>query len=74
MDNEKKGKLQTALKDAGCPEEMIREVAMCGNVDTQERILKKHRAALLDDMHTSQKRIAVLDYIIRYLQGKETVL
>ena len=29
MDDEKKGKLQTALKDAGCTEEMISEIAMC---------------------------------------------
>lgn len=74
MEDGKKEKLQTALKDAGCSEDIISEIISCRKSNVQERILKNHRAALLDEMHTSQKRIDILDYIIRYLQGKETVL
>lgn len=74
MEFDDKDKLRTALKDAGCPEDVIREVLLCSEKDRQERILQRHRASLLNDMHTSQRRIDILDYIVRYLQGKERFL
>lgn len=74
MESRNNRNLRTALIDAGCTEEIIHKVVSCGNAKQQIHILQKHRTSLLNQMHASQKRIDVLDYVVRYLQGKETIL
>ena len=52
-------------REAGC----IRACIRAGEFDAARRLLRRHRAALLDELHRSQRRIDCLDFIV-YQIGK----
>ena len=55
------------LKDAGCQEEEIQRFLQLGQEGKrreQLRLLSMHRAALLDQLHVSQRQIDCLDYLV----------
>ncbi len=61
------------LIDAGCTEELISEYESCADCGDEKKcmkLLEKHRRALLDEVHTGQKKIDCLDYLI-YKKNKE---
>ena len=47
-------------REAGC----IRACICAGEFDAARRLLRRHRAALLDELHRSQRQIDCLDYIV----------
>lgn len=62
------------LIDAGCSEELIAEYescADCGNEKKCMKLLEKHRRALLDEIHTEQKKVDCLDYLIYMKKRKK---
>lgn len=60
------------LKDAGCDEDTICNYLGCNeNIKKQVFILKKHRCLLLEHLHSVQKEIDCLDYLL-YQIKKET--
>ncbi len=57
----------TNLKDAGCSDDIIDKFLHLlkeGNKAAQIKLLNAHRKSLLDTLHTSQKKIDCLDYLI----------
>ena len=55
------------LKDAGCGETDIQRFLQLGHEGKQReqlRLLSAHRAALLDQLHVSQRQIDCLDYLV----------
>ena len=57
--------LAQTLRDAGCTEEAA--AALMADVRDFRRLLEllaRHRAALLDEVHKSEKKIDCLDYLI----------
>ena len=59
------------LKDAGCDRETAeRFITLEGTGDTQEqlKLLSIHRKWLLDRIHSEEKRIDCLDYLVYQLQ------
>ena len=62
------------LKDAGCNEETINKYFQFkeeGREKEQYRLLSLHRAQLLDKIHTDQKMIDCLDYLIYSMKNKK---
>ncbi len=61
-------RLLTGMADAGCTQEEIQR-ARCflktGNLSELTKFLKQCRCGLLDRMHESQKRVDLMDYLIR---------
>lgn len=55
------------LQDAGCDEEFINRY-MClrgeGDEEKQLEMLDEHRKALLEQIHSGQKQLDCLDYLI----------
>ncbi|MBQ1492055.1 MAG: hypothetical protein IIZ39_08845 [Blautia sp.] len=55
------------LKDAGCPQEMIKAF-LTACEDNREadaiRLLKKHRQSLLAQVHSNEAKIDCLDYLL----------
>ena len=59
------------LIDAGCDDRMIAELEACfDDVKKRDRLLAKHRRALLDKIHKEEKQISCLDYLV-YTMKKE---
>ena len=61
------------LEDAGCENEMIQDFLGCLEKGQQERqlaLLEHQREYLLGRVHTDEKRISCLDYLIYQIQGK----
>lgn len=59
------------LKDAGCDEDTTNhflQLMVSGTYQDQMQLLRKHRSTLLDELHTAQKRIDCLDYLIYHMQ------
>ena len=55
------------LKDAGCGKAAINSFMQyyrCGDMKEGFKILTLHRRKLLDEVHSRQKRIDCLDYLI----------
>ncbi|MCM1039667.1 MAG: hypothetical protein NC434_10120 [Ruminococcus sp.] len=55
------------LKDAGCGADTITEFVediRQGEVESGKRLLETHRRMLLEDLHTAQKHIDCLDYLV----------
>lgn len=55
------------LQDAGCDEEFInRYMCLCREEDEEKqlRMLDGHRKALLEQIHSRQKQLDCLDYLI----------
>lgn len=64
------------LKDAGCSQETINTcINLAINQDTKEivRILSRHRQYLLDEVHSKQKEIDCLDYLLFNI-GRKNIL
>lgn len=62
-----KDKLLRNLKDAGCDEATINQYFQLQKEGRRQELyllLSRHRALLLDQIHTSQHRIDCLDYLI----------
>lgn len=59
------------LRDAGCDEQAIQiflDSLYQGKSPESIRQLKKHRRCLLDNVHTEQKKIDCLDYLLYQMQ------
>ena len=55
------------LKDAGCCEKMICDFMECfdeKNIDRQIALLELHRDDLLDNVHSEERKISCLDYLL----------
>ena len=54
-----------ALRDAGCTEKEAAALLACGGEPRRLlELLARHRAALLDEVHKSEKKIDCLDYLV----------
>lgn len=63
------------LEDAGCEMELIRDFMGWfdkGQQAKQLELLKHQREYLLGRVHTDERRISCLDYLIYQIQGKPT--
>ncbi len=61
------------LQDAGCESELIERYLRLRSQHAfreQKKLLRKHRAALLEAIHGEQKKLDCLDDLL-YLLGKE---
>lgn len=64
------------LKDAGCDMEMIQEFTTKlrnGSKAEGIRLLELHRRFLLDSLHTEQKKIDCLDYLVFQLKKNSCI-
>jgi hypothetical protein len=52
------------LKDAGCPEDVVNAFVQEDTIERRLRILARYRGSLLDKIHTEQKKLDCLDYLI----------
>lgn len=58
------------LNDAGCDKELISEVCRlyeCGDKGMVISKLRHHRSTLMDELHSSQKKVDCLDFLLRKL-------
>lgn len=65
--------LRRNLKDAGCGAadiERFLQLGQEGKRPEQLRLLRQHRAALLDRLHVSQRQIDCLDYLIYHMEER----
>ncbi len=65
--------LPTALRDAGCDMQTAERImALDGRQATREelRLLKDQRRRLLADLHTAQRAIDCLDYVVSIIQKR----
>lgn len=69
-----KQNLTDALADAGCSEALIADIMRSKDTGEKKNMLLCHRTELLKELHTSQKQLDILDYIIRFLDGRETAI
>lgn len=60
-----------SLQDAGCCEELIRELERLPSTCARICRLKRHRRDLLSRVHDEQRRLDTLDYLIHSMQNKE---
>ncbi len=60
------------LRDAGCSDELIELYGSAASDCARICLLKRHRRELLDDIHSGQKKLECLDYLIYRLRSKET--
>ena len=68
MMSEQTENLLAGMADAGCKEEEIEKagrILQTGSLSELTRFLKQCRCRLLDRMHESQKRVDLMDYLIR---------
>ncbi len=66
--NEQTESLLTGMADAGCRAEEIEKagrILQAGSLNELTRFLRQCRCGLLDRMHESQKRVDLMDYLIR---------
>lgn len=64
---EKKADLIRLLKELNCKDadlRQIREFILAGEYSYAAILLRRHRAALLEDLHESQSRVDCLDFIV----------
>lgn len=67
MIQDQKDSLIQNLKDAGCTKKDIEEYLCLHDsqeITKQVCLLKKHRCALLEELHSVQKEIDCLDYLL----------
>lgn len=67
MDKFKIQELEQNLIDAGCTQAVIDEFLLTcgqGRIKDALRLLAKHRAELLENLHETQKKIDCLDFLI----------
>ena len=69
--SEKKDAVLQNLKDADCPQEVIRQFMQNAEEDRENQalqVLEKHRRTLLDRVHREEKYIDRLDYLLYSLR------
>ena len=62
------------LEDAGCDMEMVAafmKLGIDGNRQNQLKLLEQHRKRLLEKVHTNEKRIDCLDYLVFQMNKEE---
>ena len=67
MDLKNDDAIMQNLKDAACSSDFIEKffkLKANGNKKTLVQLLYKHKSELLDNLHSFQKKIACLDYLI----------
>lgn len=57
------------LADAGAPPQLIDEFAALGSADERLAWLRRYRRGLIDGIHTEQKKLDCLDYLIFSLRN-----
>lgn len=70
MPSETKEAVIQNLKDAGCSPDFIAQFMHCAenNTTRQLQLLSRHRQKLLNDVHTKEKQIDCLDYLVYQIQ------
>lgn len=66
-----KKQLEECLSDAGCSEKDKAEILQYyadGDMQEMIRLLRVHRKAALDTIHTGEKQISCLDYLLYQLE------
>ena len=63
------GNIIDNLRDAGCSEELIEQYASAASGCARMCLLKKYRRELLDSIHSEQKKLECLDYLIYQLRS-----
>lgn len=66
------GNIIDNLRDAGCSEELIEQYASAASGCARMCLLKKHRRELLESIHSEQKKLECLDYLIYQLRSVST--
>ena len=66
------GNIVDNLRDAGCSEELIEQYASAASGCARICLLKKHRRELLNSIHSEQKKLECLDYLIYQLHSVST--
>lgn len=66
------GNIIDNLHDAGCSEELIEQYASAASGCARMCLLKKHRRELLNSIHSEQKKLERLDYLIYQLRSVST--
>lgn len=63
--------LTQSMKDAGCDKETIGTVCRLydgGQVEDAVKVLRRHRCALMDEVHESQSKVDCLDFLLRNIE------
>lgn len=63
--------LKECLQDAGCSEEEKAEIMKCyyeNDIKQVINLLRMHRKVTLDTVHTGEKQISCLDYLVFRLE------
>ena len=60
------------LRDAGCCEQLIREMEDLPSTCARICRLKRYRRNLLSRVHAEQRRLDILDYLIHSMQHEES--
>lgn len=71
--SDRRGLLLQNLRDAGCDEETVGKcMALAAENDREEllRLLSVHKRGLLETIHSRQKEIDCLDYLVFMLKQK----
>lgn len=56
------------LKDCGCAESQYEEYLCCASRGEKLRFLRTQRKSIMDDLHTAQKQVDCIDYLIREVE------
>lgn len=59
------------MEDAGCDAETIGTVRRLydnGQVKDAVKVLRRHRCALMDELHESQSKVDCLDFLVRNIE------
>ena len=70
-------KIRRNLSDAGCEEALIQKFLSLDQKQEREeqyRLLSRHRAALLENLHQDQYKIDCLDYMVYTMKKEENGL
>ncbi len=62
--------LENCLRDAGCPEKTIAACMAESESAAKLRILEEYRKKLLQTLHTDEKRLRCLDYLLYCLRSE----
>ena len=68
------GILRQNLVDAGCGPDIVRQCMALARKQDRDgliRVLFRHRRALLDTLHQSEKQIDCLDYLVYVLEKQQ---
>ena len=66
------GNIVDNLRDAGCSEELIEQDASAASGCARICLLKRYRRELLGSIHSGQKKLECLDYLIYQLRSVST--